>query len=69
MLKVIEDAALANDGLVELARKLGISHQSFYSWTRVPAERVIKFEELSGIPREKLRPDIYPAAPRRRRAA
>lgn len=69
MLKEIADAAKANGGLVELARKLGISHQSFYSWTRIPAERVIAFEAASGVSREKLRPDLYPATPRRRRAA
>ena len=67
MLQVIKDAAKANGGLVGLARKLEISPKSFYSWTRVPAERVIKIEELSGVAREELRPDLYP--PPRRKVA
>lgn len=67
MLKFVEDAAKTNGGLVGLARKLEISPKSFYSWTRVPSERVIAFESLSGIAREELRPDLYP--PPRRKAA
>lgn len=66
MLKFVEDAAKTNGGLVGLARKLEISPKSFYSWTRVPAERVIAFEGLSGVDRETLRPDLYPV---RRKAA
>lgn len=58
MLKFIEIAAEKNGGLVELARKLGISHQSLYSWKKIPAERVLQFEELTGIPRHELRPDL-----------
>lgn len=64
MLKAIEVAAKTNGGLVELARKLGIKHQSFYSWDKVPAERVLDFELLSGISRHELRPDIYGPEPK-----
>ena len=63
MIDVIERAT-EKVGLVELARALGIKHQSFYSWKKVPAERVLAFERATGIPRSEVRPDLYP--PRRR---
>ena len=44
----------------ELARRLGISRQAVLQWRRIPAERVIDIERLTGVPREELRPDIYP---------
>jgi DNA-binding transcriptional regulator YdaS (Cro superfamily) len=27
---------------------------------RIPAERVLEIERVTGIPRQKLRPDLYP---------
>lgn len=47
-------------GIVKLGRALGIKHTSLYKWERIPAERVLDFERISDIPREKLRPDLYP---------
>jgi DNA-binding transcriptional regulator YdaS (Cro superfamily) len=46
-------------GMRALGRALGISHQAILSWTHIPAERVVAIEEATGIPREKLRPDLY----------
>ena len=43
-----------------LARELGITHGAVFQWDRVPAERVIDVERITGIPREELRPDLYP---------
>jgi DNA-binding transcriptional regulator YdaS (Cro superfamily) len=44
----------------ELARGLGVTHAAVRQWEgRVPAERVIEVERLTGIPREALRPDLY----------
>ena len=60
MIEIVETAASKVGGLVALARKLGISHQSFYSWRRIPAERVIEIESATGIPRHEL-PRLYPA--------
>ena len=41
-----------------------VSKQVVWSWVnvleRIPAERVMAFEEATGIPRHKIRPDIYP---------
>jgi len=66
MIDVLERAS-EKIGLVKLARALGVKHQSFYSWKKVPAERVLDLERVTGIHRSEIRPDLYP--PRRRRAA
>lgn len=44
----------------KLAASLGITDQAVGQWKRVPAERVLAVEKLSGVPRHELRPDIYP---------
>jgi DNA-binding transcriptional regulator YdaS (Cro superfamily) len=43
----------------ELAKRIKRSRQAIYQWTRVPAEAVIAVEKATGVPREKLRPDLY----------
>lgn len=56
----------AERGLQSLiAKGCGISSAAVAKWQRVPAERVLTVEELSGIKREKLRPDLYPIGPRK----
>lgn len=49
----------AAGGVGALARGLGISQPSVSNWTRVPAERVLAVEVMTGISREALRPDLY----------
>lgn len=47
----------------ELARRLDITQQSVCEWVirgRVPAERVLQIERVTGVPRHLIRPDIYP---------
>jgi len=44
----------------ELARRLRIKAQSVTKWTRVPAERVLQVERVTGVSRHDLRPDLYP---------
>lgn len=48
--------------LTQLAQALGIGSNAISQWERVPAERVIDVERATGIPRNQLRPDIYPVA-------
>jgi DNA-binding transcriptional regulator YdaS (Cro superfamily) len=42
----------------ELARRLGVKVQSIQQWKRVPDDRVLDVERVTGVPREKLRPDL-----------
>ena len=51
--------------LKALSVPLGISEQAVWKWDRIPTDRVIDVERVTGIPRERLRPDIY-GAPRPR---
>jgi DNA-binding transcriptional regulator YdaS (Cro superfamily) len=48
-----------------VARALGVTRGAVTKWRQVPAERVLAVEKATGIPRERLRPDLY--KPRRRR--
>jgi DNA-binding transcriptional regulator YdaS (Cro superfamily) len=47
----------------ELAAMLGLSKQALskFKRTRIPAERVLDFERVTGISRTRWRPDVYPA--------
>jgi len=67
MIQIVELGAKKVGGLTRLAKQLGISHQSFYSWSQVPADRCLEFERVTGISRHKLRPDIYGPEPMRQR--
>ena len=57
--KGLDLAINAAGGVTELARRLGISQPSVSNWTRVPAERVIQIEQITGVTRSILRPDLY----------
>jgi biotin operon repressor len=53
--KVIE----ASGGMRALAKALGVSKQAISLWKQVPTTRVPTVEDISGIHREILRPDLY----------
>lgn len=59
MITIVEQAAEKAGGVVSLARELGIKHTALYSWNRVPAERVLDIERITGISRHELRPDVF----------
>lgn len=46
----------------QLATDLGVQPPAVCKWerNRIPAERVIDVERVTGIPRQRLRPDLYP---------
>ena len=57
----LEAAIRAAGGVGVLARALGVPQPSVSDWRRIPAERVLAVESLTGVPRSTLRPDLYPA--------
>jgi DNA-binding transcriptional regulator YdaS (Cro superfamily) len=59
MMNIVAQAAEKAGGVVALARELGIKHTALYSWQRVPAERVLEIERISGISRHDIRPDVF----------
>lgn len=58
----LEEAIRAAGSVSALARALGLAQPSVSGWTKVPAERVLAVETLTGVPRSILRPDLYAAA-------
>lgn len=59
----LEEAIRIAGGVGALARGLGIAQPSVSTWRRIPAERVLAVEGLTGVARGVLRPDLYAAAP------
>jgi DNA-binding transcriptional regulator YdaS (Cro superfamily) len=53
-------------GNVGLARLIGVTSQAVSQWRRVPAERVLDVERVTGVARHDLRPDLYPPQTGRR---
>lgn len=53
-------AAEKAGGIVKLSLALGLSRGAASQWRRIPAERVLEVERLTGLAREILRPDLYP---------
>lgn len=63
-LTALERAKNAVGGGRELARRLSaigrpITSQAIYGWRRIPAERVLDVERVTGVSRSELRPDLY----------
>lgn len=56
----LRQAIEAAGGVRALARQLGVSQPTISGWRRVPADRVLAVESLTGVDRAMLRPDIYP---------
>lgn len=55
----VELAVQAAGSMHELGRRLGIAWQSVQQWKQIPANRLIEIERVTGVPRERLRPDLY----------
>lgn len=51
-------------GVKALADALKITRAAVFQWKRTPIERVFAVEEITGVSRKKLRPDIF-LAPKR----
>lgn len=59
----IKDVAAKAGGVVALGKALGLSKGAVSQWRRVPVERVIAVEKLTGVSRHDLRPDVFGASP------
>src|SRR5262245_17159337 len=55
----LSEAIRAAGGISELARQIGISQPSVSNWIRIPAERVVSVEAVTGVDRAVLRPELY----------
>jgi len=53
------DVISAVGSLSELARQLGLTRQAVSHWDKVPIKYLRVVSEMTKIPREKLRPDLY----------
>lgn len=49
----------AAGGIKPYCKAVGRTRQAIYSWKKIPADLVVKSEKVTGIPREKIRPDLY----------
>lgn len=65
MEEALERAKLAIGGATALARALNgnITPQAVSQWKKVPGDRVLEVERLTGVSRHELRPDIFGEAP------
>jgi Uncharacterized protein conserved in bacteria, prophage-related len=62
--EALERAKKNVGGPAALAKALGgITSQAVSQWKKVPPERVIEVERISGVSRHELRPDIFGPAP------
>jgi len=53
-------------GSYRLAKMIGVKHPTIHSWLRagrIPANRAIAVETITGISRYELRPDVFGPAP------
>jgi TorA maturation chaperone TorD len=55
----LDEAIRAAGGVGALARRIGISQPSVSNWSRIPAERVLTVETVTGVDRAVLRPDLF----------
>ncbi len=63
LLRALHKRALSGESVAsisDLARALDLTRQAVSRWSRVPPKHVLKVEELTGVSRHTLRPDIYP---------
>lgn len=66
-MKTVSEILDNGGGCTQVARKLNLSVQTVHSWSlrnKVPAERVLEIERATGVPRQDIRPDIYPLSER-----
>lgn len=68
----LKKAVEAAGGQSAVARKIGCTSQAVSKWCstgEVPLKRLIDFEKATGIPREKVYPELFKNRVSRRKAA
>jgi DNA-binding transcriptional regulator YdaS (Cro superfamily) len=55
--------------LSKLANALEITPAAITQWDVVPADKLVRIESETGIPRQQLRPDLYDGMKKPRRSA
>jgi TorA maturation chaperone TorD len=55
----LNEAIKTAGGISALAQKIGISQPSVSNWSRVPSDRVLSVEAVTGVNRSVLRPDLF----------
>jgi len=56
------EKALRIIGKAQLARELGLTRAAIYAWAkngRIPAHYILRIEQMSGVSRFELSPEIY----------
>lgn len=61
---VIDVAADRLGSKAEVGRRLGVKPQCFVNWQQVPPRHVLMLEQITGIDRREIRPDVYGELPR-----
>ena len=56
---ILLDVFAACGNASQLAKSLGVTRQAVFHWTKVPMRYLKLISEMTGIPRAKLRPDLY----------
>ena len=56
---ILYEIFAAYGNATQTAKALGVSKQCVAAWVLVPLKHVNKIAEDTGIPRDRLRPDIY----------
>lgn len=59
MEKLIEWLKAERGRLTKLAQAIDVTPGAIAQWSEVPAKRVVKISEVTAIPRQELRPDLY----------
>lgn len=64
MEEICEKAKTIAGGPAALAKAIGgLTSQAVSQWKKIPAERVLDVESVTGISRHDLRPDVFGEAP------
>jgi DNA-binding transcriptional regulator YdaS (Cro superfamily) len=60
---IVERVIRAGGGSTAVSRVVGVTRQAVEDWCRIPAQHVLALEELTGISRHAMRPDVFGARP------